>query len=478
MGVLIQFTNTTKRKNSTYRPTHWEDNIECVIKDNCSWDNPVFILKGHGQFAYNYCKWGREYYFIDDVVYLSNNHLEVSCSVDVLATYKESILATNAFVAYDTTPNAEITDKRLSLKTGVTRAENVGNAFDIIGRGLTVIINTVGENSCAAYAMTVEQAATLLESLRTWTETTIPEIDIETLAEVPEAIGEIGNAIIAGFRQLIGSGSAADCIKSAYIMPIDVSRISGTSETVKLGLFDTGKSAKRITGRGVQDASYVAIPWQATDWRRNAPYHDVTLYIPFVGNISLSPATIMDASGLYIDAAFDQTAGDCIFTVTTAPISAGAATRVIGQYGTNIAANFAIGSANVTATQIMTSVAAAAGVVAASFVAPPAGIAAGVAGITGEFNAVQPTPTTVGSAGGGAILALFGYTPRCLTVYHDTTVAPDSVAAVMGTPSMAAKRLGDLTGFVQCIGASVEANAHGNELDTINTFLNSGFFIE
>ena len=48
----------------------------------------------------------------------------------------------------------------------------------------------------------------------------------------------------------------------------------------------------------------------------------------------------------------------------------------------------------------------------------------------------------------------------------------------MGLPTMKPLSLSGLTGYCQCANAHVECAAQANELDAIDYYLNSGFFIE
>lgn len=440
---------------------------------------PVLILEYSGIPNWSHFSMEGRYYKITDIRSVRQSIIEVSGTVDVLATWKANILATSAFVAYDTTANTEITDRRLSVKTTATRSENAGNAWDYLGRGLCVMINVVGEDRCATYALSLSDAIGLIDStrLQNYLDGILEEVDPDD----PPAdwLEKIADAITNGFRQFVSAPSAADCIKSAFILPIPYSSVNGSPENIMLGQFDTGITGKLRTSRGIQDASYVAIPWQASDWRRNAPYHEIYLYIPFIGVVSYPASACIGASGFYVDAAFDETAGDAVFTVALDAISAGSAQKVIGQYTTNIAANFAIGSSNITPKQLMTAIGSAAVAVGAAAISGGATmVAAGTAGIMGEMNSVSPIPSSIGGAGGGAVLALFGYIPRCMTIFHDTNVAPSSVSAVIGTPTNQVKSLSGLTGYVETRNASVAGGMTDSERLAINKYLDGGIYIE
>lgn len=457
---------------------------------------PVLILEYSGIPNWSHFSMEGRFYKITDIRSIRQSIIEVSGTVDVLATWKSNILATSAFVAYDTTANTEITDRRLSTKTTTTRAENVGTAGDMLGRGYCVAINTVGESACATYIMQMSDATELLDTLGQTMENLFPTSEDEeepvdpddpdydpdapgVIGTIEEIVNRLADAIANGFRQLVGSTNAADCIKSAFLIPIPYSYISGTTETVKLGIYNTHKTGKKRASRGIQTSMNVSIPWQASDWRRNAPYTEIYLYIPFIGVIQYPASALIGATWFNILVAIDETAGDAIFTVSIDTASGGSATKVIGQYSANIAASFPIGASNITPAALGTSVLAAAGVAAAAVATSgAAAVAAGTAGIMGEINSATPIPSSIGSAGGGALLALWGYAPRCMVIFHDTNVAPSSVSAVIGTPTNQVKSLSGLTGYVETRNASVAGGMTDSERMAINKYLDGGIYIE
>ena len=92
------------------------------------------------------------------------------------------------------------------------------------------------------------------------------------------------------------------------------------------------------------------------------------------------------------------------------------------------------------------------------------------------INAVQQVPTCVGGTGGGA--GADGWQVTCVVVYHDTTVDPSSVSAAIGTPAMAVKTIGTLSGFIQTKEASVNASCYEDVRTEINSLMDGGFFYE
>ena len=221
--------------------------------------------------------------------------------------------------------------------------------------------------------------------------------------------------------------------------------------------------------RIVHDSATVSIPWQATDWRRNAPYHEIYLYIPYVGLITISPSEVIGVTNITVNVSIDTYSGVTSFVVNA---SNGA---VLGQYSTNIAAPYAVGSSNIdivaSGAQIIAS---AASIAAGAVTGNVPAVAMGALGLT---NAIRPMDASISSNGGAAGMGL-GNTVKCFTVFHDTTVSPSSVSAVKGTPYNGVMSLSGVSGYVQTAGASLDIAGYGNEKDMVNNYLNGGIYIE
>ena len=79
--------------------------------------------------------------------------------------------------------------------------------------------------------------------------------------------------------------------------------------------------------------------------------------------------------------------------------------------------------------------------------------------------------------GGGAGAGL-DMTVAVISVAHETVIEPAVMTATMGQPTMKPVQLGTLHGYCQCANAHVAAPAELQELNEIDTYLNSGFYIE
>ena len=75
--------------------------FSCVLKEDTSVLRPVIeVVSSSNLSGYNYMyisEFGR-YYFVDDIVSLNDGRWEISAHVDVLETYKTSILANSAVI--------------------------------------------------------------------------------------------------------------------------------------------------------------------------------------------------------------------------------------------------------------------------------------------------------------------------------------------------------------------------------------------
>lgn len=473
------FYTHAKRHNSTSVPSGGSAH-DVDLKGGADLINPVFTMQFSGTPNYSMMEYEGRYYFITGIRSIRQDLWEISGHVDVLATYASNIRNTSAYVLYHTHNNTELSDRRLGVKTTASYQSAAG-AFDTLG-GVTpstcgVIVNVTGEDSCAAYSMTQGDAKDLLNDLDNWYENEAmpdPPPGTSIFASIEEALTWFGNCIFNAIKQLIATGKASDSIKSAFMLPFTAGSMGDVSETVYLGKYKTTKTGARVVNRIKGDSASVSIPWQATDWRRNAPYHEIFLYIPYIGLVNISPSDVIGVNTLTVSVSVDLLSGDSIFMVT-----AGDTNRVIAQYNTNLAAPYSIGASNINPASAATAIISGAATVAGAVTTGGASIALGTAGVIGLANNMQAQPTCIGSNAGGAAI---GLSTRgrvvCYTIYHDTIESPGSMSAVVGTPTNCVRSLGSISGYVQTRAASVSGSMTDTERDEINNLLDGGVYIE
>lgn len=480
------FYSTAKRHNSTLVPTGGTS-VTLTLKGGSDLIDPVFLYNGSAVPTSSMISFEGRYYFVTGIKSVRNDLWEISGHVDVLATWKTNIQAMSPYVLYYTHNNTEISDKRLSTKTTKTISTKTG-VFDILGSGTgsnyAVILNTIGEGSCDSYAVTQSMARTILSDLDNWFDNTgsytsdgsgILDVNDATFswASVEDSIKSFLKETLFFWKQWFSTGKVADNLRSAYILPLPVSAVAGYLNNVMLGQYKSDVQGVRVSDRIFSDGCSVDIPWQSSDWRRNAPYHELYLYIPYIGLITLSTSDLIGETSLHVSVSIDVTSGDAIFSVYTGT------NRYIGQYTANMAATFAIGSSNTPMTaQVNTLVGS--GIAGAAAIAS-GGTAAVLAAFTGGTlslaNDISGQPACIGSNMGGAIL---GVTSNviCYSVFHDTTVTPSSISAEKGTPYNGVLSLSGVAGYVQTSGASVSGAMTDTERQEINSLMDGGIYIE
>lgn len=497
MSVTVYFAQVTKRRNSTLQGT-FSTSFDCVLKDATSIDRPTFLLSA-ASFDYNAAKWGDKYYFIDNVVSVRNNQWEVSCVLDVLATYKSYITGSTQYVTYSASHPGNVTwlqDNRIPVlnETEVDKeTESLSALFSLTG---FYVLSVVGQTGCETFAVNPGGLNNLIANINNWRNTSINNI-INAIPAAPTGSATEAAAIdsLAGFltelekatvnSDFIGNAyaNAPACIRSCIWVPfLSSAFVTGSAKNIYLGEFDTGISAQIVRTSPQTGYQGISIPWFHTDWRR-AYCESVYLYLPLVGMIQLSADSITNATGLVVH--YSATASDgCVCY----EIEAGG--EIIGTYAGQASANYPIGiNQQASAGQIVQT--AAAGIekmvstgVQSSISPISATVAAvGIAmeGVSTSYNIIDTAKSThvscIGGIGGGAGVGL-DLSLQCYTVNHETICNPADMAATMGYPVMKQMSLNGPTGFIQCANAHVAAPAQAEELDAIDHYLNTGFYIE
>ena len=529
MSHTIYAGNVSKRKNSTLQPS-LSTSFDVLLKTPTSLHTPTFTISA-SSFNYNYLKWGDRYYFVTDVVSKNNNLWEVSAVVDVLATYKTEILASTQYVCYSShNSSIWLPDTRIPVlkSTKAAKATSLTGILSSIG---CYILTVIGKDSCDTFMIQNESTlSAILSEIQNWendgimqafSELQAPSSSYtrapyripasanlddcfktlcETLVETFSSLGDMftdAQQCLSDAMNAVGAASidtgfignayqnAPQCIRSCIWIPFDYALAPPSASGhghIYLGTYDTGQLGVAISSKPVTGSNTVSIPWHYNDWRRST-CEDVYLYLPLVGMMQLSGDSLTHVSSLTIDWSVTYTDG-----VISYKVSAG--NEVIGAYGGQCAANYPLGlaqqaSAGEIFQTFMAGIDKAVSTAVNSSISPVS-IGATVAGSAIEGlmagyqveNAKNSThPTCAGGVGGGAGIGL-GRDCVCFTVAHDTVIEPSDMATTMGLPTMKPMTLSSLSGYCQCANAHVAAAAESQELDQIDMYLNSGFYIE
>lgn len=480
----------SKRSNSTKTPTGTGTVIDVALKGGSDILAPVFVLALNSLPDISYISYGGRMYFVTGIKNVRNDLWEIECQVDVLGTYKSEIQATSAYVLYYTHSNTQIVDTRLSTKTDITIQSDT-EQFSNLGSGDSYLITTVamedgsGDGGTSIFACDKSTVDSLFDDNLI----TLIQDDYNTnvnnitnalahlsLLDVQQTIRDVATLwfnhlkfMSRNLNTALYSDESPQYVKNCFVLPIDKSHIGGTSKNIRLGCWDSSASGNKGFPRICHDSATLSIPWQATDWRKNSPYHEIYLYIPYVGLVNIPASEVMNVTNITVNVAVDTYSG-----VATFVVNADNGT-VLGQYSTNIAAPYAIGSSNIDIVNSGAQIVAGAASLFAGFVTANSYAIGG--GALGVVNAIKALDGSIGSNGGAAGMGL-GNTVKCFTVYHDTTVSPSSVSAVKGTPYNGVMSLSGVSGYVQTSGASVAGSMTDTEREQINQMMDGGIYIE
>lgn len=466
------YKNFTKRKNSTAQPSSG-DTKTFTLKEGCSIENPVLLLTGN-EFTYNYVSAFEHYYFIDDIKSVRNDLTEYYCSMDVLATYKTDIGNYNALVERsDSFYDALYPDPAISIKDDFDFAYTQASPgiYDSSGCFIVSVLNNIGSGTgfTCQYAM----SKTNLESLASY-------VNTDWGSAITPAPGE-GAAGILDWLQATFL-KTANCIIDCIWIPIALSDISGSSETVKIGV-DTvaGVTGTRLTGPTMitSQALTAAIPhiYSVGDFRRCSPYTTGKLFIPGYGTADYNTADFEPSGNMYITTIIDVSTGDTVVYLTNADDC------IVSSYIFNIGVSCPVGHIGSNVTETVGGVLTTASNIAVgnalnrgSVGQIAADYAAASSGISTLTSALGVTASYSGRKGGRAMWKDNKYYQ--VNIYAHKTQGLTSVQTSSGRPCMVVHQLSTCSGFVKCINAAVPIAGMSGEKDQVNAFLNSGFYYE
>lgn len=470
------WSNFTKRVNSTRQPQTADGRqISCYLKEDTSIRNPSFIL-ADPMPSITYVQAFGNYYFVNDIINLDANRAEVACSLDVLATYRSSILGYTAFVErsasnYDNFVN----DNLLSSRQLIINEQMIQ----------TELPNFFAPDPGVYIAQTMDKEhGVCFYSTR--------DLTIFKKAFMPETYtaGDI--------QSWVSSKIAQEFAVDVYIGSVKWMPFSFASmgiDTLYLGLGPLGMKVTESTGvlkyltsaNPLQKIATVELNLPTTnifgDFRDcNPEFSEYNLLLPAVGIVQLDPmivgSCIHSNRGIYVTAMADIITGSIVYMIDTH--ADGGSFQNIARYAAGISCDVPIGKSRTDLFQTLDTVLGTGQNMVNSFLQGPSGVPSGmISGARGTLsvlkNIMQPQTSMTGGSGNKADLFTNSR-------YYELTVKhfghKDFPTTVAGRPLMQNVQLGTLSGYCQCGGASVPVNARDAERAEINSYLNSGFYIE
>ena len=469
MNIKV-WSSFTKRKNSTKQPTGGSQ-ITAVLKEKTSIENPVFIL-ATPIANYNYVEAFGHYYFVDDVVNLDASRCEIVCSMDVLATYKSDITGYTAFVeraasSYDVWINDPALSQEQLYYSDTMHTTSLSTFFsqtgcfvvECLAKNQGIVLYATSNLEPYKYILTPGVYTT--QDKNDWIQSRISQafdldVYIGGVKWMPFNASDMGSLLTNTFP----------------IGPVDIAAALGGSWDYSVyKVPQVGPSSNKTTSVSLTLPS----AGNFGDFRDCSPkFTQYNLYLPGCGLVTLDPAVIgyaiQKSKTIYVDIWVDLISGEITYRLRL-----GANASDIGRYSGNISVDVPIGKSAVDTVKSAKMVAGSIGAGAAAGGVWGAIGGALVGGIEAIYNHMTPDTNMIGGAGNKAELANIS---GSIHLTRRQFGAKDFPTAVAGRPLMQNVTLSSLSGYVKCGNASVPLNAHASERDTVNNFLNSGFYIE
>lgn len=447
MAISITvYSGFTKRINSTARPSGGTSK-NVVLKEDTSVIHPHFIISGFDT-SWNYIAWGSRYYFVDDIVILSNTQAEYICALDVLATYKTVIGNSTEYViraASSYNPYVIDTKYPALADTDLSSLYLSGLAVNSTGIYVLGVVGGDATNSVTYYTLGVGGFASLMAALFNTSYLNASDISVELQKE-----------LVNPFQYIV----------SCYWFPFTAQQIAGDMAQIKFGWWDSGVYGGRLSDsdRVVSLEATFAPPRHPQaptrgQYLNDAPFTRYTLNCYSFGSIPLNPSPFVDGDAGAIEIDVD------IFTGVAQMYVACAGSRLfttISQFGVPIQINQ--NTANVVG-----------GAISALSGAVSLGLGNVVGGAAGVMSALESLFPQVQTQGANGSKVAFLQTPNIVAEFRSIAEEDNTT---MGRPLCAPRTINTLSGFIQCENVDVACTGTMAEKRAIIEHMESGFFYE
>lgn len=468
---IILYRDFNKRRNSTKQPIGNGVTKEVRLKDTCSFTNPSFFLADAEQYVY--LKAWNNYYFIDSIKYDINGASYIECSIDVLATFKEDIQNTSAFVSYSTSNfNKDIIDTRVAQR--ITHHDNIYNI----------------KNS----PFTTTEGCFILSCANTVDGQTIYALEKTSLDRL---INELCAESLEVFTKLsMAFGDALGSIQGLRYIPIPRLSLDIKHISTPIWLGDwlaTGETAGTVlNNEHYHNMETIDIPWKYSDFRRYNGFTNLYLVLPFVGKVNINPLEVIDESSLIIVLDVNIVTGSGNYVIKRQSDGV-----IIAQFGFSCGHEIPISTVSVNAEGFVNgAIEAGTGIIGAAAtpdtviktrgkkafeVENPVSISDINSVASGTVKATlapfQHTATAIGAYGGG--FAEFGINEYwCQTISLVSQTDPNELTTLYGRPYDKVARIGDLSGFVQTVGFAIDISSIYSIKEEINALMDTGVYLE
>ena len=468
MSVRINFYSFAKRPNSTARPTGNGNSFDCLLKEPCDMLNPVIGLKTDSPIAWNYCyiQAFQRYYYVREWTYMQGIW-HATLAVDALASWKTEIGNRSEYILRSSFEyDGNIIDTKYPAKTSPTvKSEykdfstwvySFSSGSYVIG---IITSQTTGVGAVNYYGFTPTGFRAFCNNLLSTT-------DWCGGADITEISQALFKALFNPFQYIV----------SCIWLPFSVG--TTTNQTIQIG-WNWGVSANCCILQGsmlYSDSITFTVPPHPDATARglylhSAPFSQYVLTVPPFGRFPLDANLASQTEDITCVVDTDAVTGMGRLQARGGGYTFADVTAMVG-----VPIQLAQITQPLSGTQALTSVAASGA--ALSF----AGLNAALGGNTGinsgtiaQFSSAaanaQNQISTIGSNGS---IAGLGPAKFEAVFYHPA----DEANTLFGRPLCKTKIINTIPGYILCENSDISIAATQIENETINSYLNGGFFYE
>ena len=471
MAIPIIFYVNNKRENSTKLPNGASVTYNCDLKDNCSIIAPRITLSAENPTNYNYAYISRfnRYYFVSDWIYV-RGIWSASLQVDVLASYRAAIRASNQYVLRSASDSdGNIVDTVYPAKSG---AELNGSVSGYLP-GFPGIPGDVATTGTFIVGIVAPMP---------WLSTAVNPYGLQYIALTPENFTKMMNELLNTSGTSYGDW-LTDTVKATFnpfqyivsvkwfpvSVPADVLILSQT--TLKLGWYSFS---------GV--SYYIPIPSKSYSvtldtlpnhpqisrgaYLNKSPYREIYCYLPGAGTITLDSVLYSEPT-VRLD--LDFLTGLARYYIFCNGIQ-------IASVDCEIGVQVPIAQITVNPGKTMLdAIGAVAGIAGNAAVGNVAGIISGAAsGIGNALDNIAPQAQSRGQQGARGLYML----NPLIKMWEIVRRVVDSDAADLGAPLCAKRTLSTLSGYCKIADADIALPSTSQEQLQVKNYMEEGFFLE
>ena len=455
------WSNFSKRVNSTKQPTDASASIVTVaLKDMCDILNPSFILNTTN-FDINYVQAFGNYYFAQ-CYNLDGHRTEIKCSLDHLATFKSNIGSYNGLVEYtSSSSNVMITDPRnvptMKIEHGMSLSD-LSWSCDSDGTYILGVIGTGGGATGMTAFYSMNQVSFILFMNEAFSTGIIDDI-------------------INDFN------GVQNCIVSCYWTPLSRtwinSNFSGNDEAIQIG------RCQGMTAHGYKfynrthtesDAISIAYPINYTTktYLHKSPFLTGNIWLPFCGSVPLDVDLLADDPDLDITMTLDILTGDIVYYISQ---DTG---YILSSYSGNCASKIPVSGASLDGSGVVSGAVSMLMGGASAIGGNMSGVGQMMGGAMQMYKSASIN-STINGAVSSAAAGMYGQATQVKIYTYMQVPSETNLLAYkteQGMPYYKVATISTLSGYVKCANASVDLPGDGAEQDTVNNYMNSGFYYE